>query len=81
MGRLEKRLDGQVHLFWKEIPDKSDKFIEAFAAGVSVTMKDVLREQVEEGKTRDLAERLLVSPDPVEELLRWRREKAKQESQ
>jgi predicted phosphodiesterase len=81
VGRLEKRLDGRVHLFWKEIPDKSDKFIEAFAAGVSVTMKDVLRDHVEEGKTRDLAERLLVSPDPVEELLRWRREKAKQATQ
>ena len=81
VGRLEKRLDDRVHLFWKEIPDKSDKFVEAFTAGVSVTMKDVLREQVEEGKTRDLAERLLVSPDPVEELLRWRREKAKQEVQ
>ena len=80
VGRLEKRLDGRVHLFWKEIPDKSDKFIEAFTAGVSVAMKDVLRDHVEEGKTRDLAERLLVSPDPVEELLRWRRERAEQEA-
>lgn len=77
--RIERLLDDRVHLFWKEIPDTSDKFIEGFQAGVSVTMADILKDQVEDGKTKDLAERLLASPDPLEELLRWRRERVKQE--
>jgi DNA repair exonuclease SbcCD nuclease subunit len=75
--RIEKHLDGRVHLFWKEIPPVAvdDVHMEAFKAGVSATMADMLREGVDDEKVRNLSERLLAAPDIFEELVRWQKER------
>jgi len=75
--RIEKHLDGRVHLFWKEIPAvvEDDVYMEAFKAGVSATMADMLREEVDDEKVRNLSERLLAAPDISEELVRWQKER------
>jgi DNA repair exonuclease SbcCD nuclease subunit len=74
--RIEKHLDGRVHLFWKEIPPVAvdDVHMEAFKAGVSATMADMLREGVDDEKVRGLSERMLAAPDIFEELVRWQKE-------
>jgi DNA repair exonuclease SbcCD nuclease subunit len=84
--RIEKHLDGRAHIFWKEIPAvvEDDVYTEAFKAGVSATMADMLHDTpyaVEIPDVLALAERLLAAPDATEELTRWRREKVKKLSE
>ena len=80
--RIEKHFDGRVHLFWKEIPAaaEDDVCMEAFKEGVSATMGDMLRDEVDDEKVRNLSERLLASPNVVEELVRWQKEQLTNES-
>tara|TARA_R110002020_G_scaffold276042_7_gene491277 strand:- start:1560 stop:2696 length:1137 start_codon:yes stop_codon:yes gene_type:complete len=80
--RIEKLLDDRAHLFWKEMPavveDKAH--METLEMGVSATMADMLREEVDDEKVRNLSERLLASPDIFEELVRWQKEQLTNES-
>jgi|TARA_R110000824_G_scaffold304281_4_gene492099 DNA repair exonuclease SbcCD nuclease subunit len=82
MRRIEKLLGDRAHLFWKEIPPVAvdDTYTEAFEAGVSATMADMLREEVDDEKIRHLSERMLAAPDIFEELVRWQKEQLTNES-
>ena len=80
--RIENFLDGRAHLFWKEIPTMTadDVYSEEFKAGDAATMADMLRDEVDDEKVRNLSERLLASPNIVEELVRWQKEQLTNES-
>ena len=80
--RIEKFLDDRAHLFWKEIPAVAEDkaHMETLEMGVSATMADMLQEEVDDEKVRNLSERLLASPDIFEELVRWQKEQLANES-